>query len=163
MIRIKQKKRAKSKQGKKQYNVQIVEKPHIQPAMSAAPILAIISITTPTTTHPTRASTPWPSMVPASANMFVTGQWLMSPTQENGQAPPRQENVPVRTVTITILSVMEGLTSASNSTTTSVVQSPEITLHYLCPVSYMPFPSKPKLVRGKQILLPTSTKIHTQL
>ena len=49
----------------------------------------------------------------------------MPPTQENGQAPPKQENVPVRKVTITILSAMGGSTSANNSTTATGMQSSE--------------------------------------
>ena len=48
----------------------------------------------------------------------------MPPTQENGQVPPKQENVPVRKVTITIPSAMGGPTSTNNSTTATVVQSP---------------------------------------
>ena len=48
-----------------------------------------------------------------------------APTQENGQAPPKQENVPVRKVTITIPSALGGPPSASNSTTATVMQSPE--------------------------------------
>ena len=52
-------KRAKSKQGKKQCKVHIVEKLFMLPAMPAAPIPASTSITMPMTTNPTRASTPW--------------------------------------------------------------------------------------------------------
>ena len=75
------KKRAKSKQGRKQYNVQIVERPHMLPAMSAAPIPASTSTTTPTTTNPAWASNPWPSTDPASGNLYVTRKWPMPPAQ----------------------------------------------------------------------------------
>ena len=85
------KKRANSKQGKKQYNVQIVEKPCMLPVMSASPIPASTSTTMPITTNPTGASTPWPSTVPASANLFVTRQCLMPPDQEDGQAPQNRK------------------------------------------------------------------------
>ena len=119
------KKRAKSKQGKKQYNVWIGEKPHVLPAMSAAPIPTSTSTTTPRTTNPIRVSTLWPSTVLASANLFVTRQWAVASTQENGQAPSKQENVLVRKVTFTIPSAMGGPTSASNSTTATAMQSPE--------------------------------------
>ena len=84
------KKRARSKQGKKQYKVWIVEKPCMLPVMSAAPIPTSTSTTMPTTTNQTKASTLWPSTVPTSANLLVTRQRPMSPIQKNGQAPPKQ-------------------------------------------------------------------------
>ena len=51
------KKRGTSKQDRKQYKEQIVEKPHMLPVMPAAPLPPSTSITMPTTTNPTRAST----------------------------------------------------------------------------------------------------------
>ena len=95
------------------------------PAMQASPIPTSTSTTMPMTTNPTRASTLWPSMVPVSANLFVTRQWLMTPTQENDQTSPKQENVLVRKVTITISSAMGGPTSANNLTAATVTQFPE--------------------------------------
>ena len=85
------KKRVKSKEGKKQYKVQIAEKSCMLPPMSAAPLPTNTSTTTPMTTKPTRSSTQWPSTIPASANLFVIRQWPMPPAQENGQAPPNRK------------------------------------------------------------------------
>ena len=52
-------------------------------------------------------------------------QWPMLPTQISDQALPKQENVPIRKITITIPSVMEGSKLASSSTVATVMQSPE--------------------------------------
>ena len=75
------KKRAKSSQGRKQFKVQIVGKPHMLPAMAAAPTPTSTSTNIPTVTNQTRASTLWPSMVLALANLFVTRQWPIPNTQ----------------------------------------------------------------------------------
>ena len=77
------------------------------------------------TTNPTKASILWPSTLPASTILFVTRQWPKPHAWENGQAPPKQENVPVRKVKITTHSAMGGPTSASNPTMATIGLSPE--------------------------------------
>ena len=113
------------------------------PVMVAAPTPASTSTTIPTVTNPARP-TPRPSMVSALANLFVTRQWPIPHTLISDQAPPKQENVPIRKVTIP--SVMEGSKSASNychAVPREIKQKVQTVMQYLCTNSCTPSPANP--------------------
>ena len=166
------KKRSKINQtNKRQYKVMVYEKPLVLPRISATLIPTTASATPPMMSNPRRATTPWPSTFPASANLFVTRSWPIPPSKENNPAPAKQkmmglelsksENTPARKITTSfpLPSVMENSTtagspSAANIMAVSNMQSPGIRCKKwesscpICTQSATPLPSGLRLVGG---------------
>ena len=63
----------------------VVEETIILPIVSATWIPTTATATQPMMSNQTRATTPWPSSVPASANLFVTRTWPIPPKRKVAQ------------------------------------------------------------------------------
>ena len=88
------KKRTKSQQtDKRQYKVRVVEMPIIVPRVSATLIPTTAAATPSTMFNPRWATTPWPSSIPASVNLFVTRTWSIPPSKESSPALVKQKMV----------------------------------------------------------------------
>ena len=118
--------------------MRVIEKPIILPRVSGTLIPTTAAIPQPMMSNPTRATTMWPSTVPASANLFLTRNWPIPPSKESNTALAKQKMVesdlsksesdPVRKTAIShpLPSVQNVSTAATNPATTNITAVPNI-------------------------------------